>query len=66
MKTKIKKIGRVVDENFDEVAGLKIENNKILGTVHQAGGGMPRVYWDMSGKKITARHDLKMDNIEIT
>ena len=63
----IKKIAKLYDDDFNEVAGMSITNKGIItGTVWQEGGNKPRLAWDINGNPMYGDHaKLDMTALEI-
>ena len=57
MSYQVKKIAKLYNEDFDEVAGIHVSDNGIIsGAVWQKGGGKPRLSWDMEGNPVYGNH----------
>ena len=63
----IKKIAKLYDEDFNEVAGMSIsDDGVIMGTVWQQGGNRPHLAWDINGNPLYGNHPkLDMTALEI-
>jgi len=67
----IEKTGPVLTDNLEHIAGFSIEKCiftkelLIYGTIHQNGGGTPRLSWKLDGTPVTSTEPLDMRNIII-
>ena len=63
---RVKKIAKLYDDEFNEVAGMSVEDGVITGTVWQSGGNRPILSWDLKGNPLYGTHPkLDVTAIEI-